>query len=65
LVRRGAFASAHISGKNCFPQSTVVSPTRLADRASIRGAITLDAVLVFNSANLTVAKFRRQLEMRV
>ena len=47
LVRWGAFASAHICENNRFPQSTLVSPTRLADRASMRGSITLDAVRVF------------------
>ena len=47
LVRRGAFASAHIRENNRFPQSTLVSPTRLADRASKRGSVTLDVVRVF------------------
>jgi hypothetical protein len=47
LVRRGGFIPAHIRENNRFPQSTLVSPTRLADRASMRGSITLDAVLVF------------------
>jgi hypothetical protein len=47
LVRRGAFASAHICENNGFPQSTLVSPTRLADRASMRGSITLDVLRVF------------------
>jgi hypothetical protein len=48
LVRRGALASAHIcENKNRFSQSTLVSPTRLADRASMRGLITLDVVRVF------------------
>jgi len=46
LVRQGALAPAHIRGKNRFPRSTLVSPTRLADRASNRGSITLDALQV-------------------
>jgi hypothetical protein len=50
LVRQGAFASAHIREKDCFPQSTLVSPTRLADRTSMRGPVTLDVVLVFKTA---------------
>jgi hypothetical protein len=49
-VRRGGFASAHICENNRFPQSTLVSPTRLADRAPMRGSITLDAVRVFKTA---------------
>jgi hypothetical protein len=49
LVRRGAFTSALIRENNRFPQSTLVSPTRLADRASIRGSITLDALRVFKT----------------
>jgi hypothetical protein len=49
LVRRGGFASARIGGKNCFPPSTLVSPTRLADRTSLQGSITLDVVRVFNT----------------
>jgi hypothetical protein len=47
LVRRGAFIPAHICENNGFPQSTLVSPTRLADRASMRGSITLDVVCIF------------------
>jgi hypothetical protein len=51
LVRLGAFALAHICGnKNRFPQSTLVSPTRLADRTSVRGSVTLDVVRVFKTA---------------
>jgi hypothetical protein len=57
LVRQGAFASAHICGKNCFPQSTLVSSTRLADRTSMRDSVTLDVVLVFNNANLPRQNF--------
>jgi hypothetical protein len=49
LVRRGAFASAHIRENNRFPQSTLVAPTRLADRASMRGSVTLDAMRVFKN----------------
>jgi hypothetical protein len=47
LVRRGAFIPAHIRENNRSSQSTLVSPTRLADRASMRDSITLDAVRVF------------------
>jgi hypothetical protein len=47
LVRRGAFIPAHIRENNRFPQSTLVSPTRLADRTSKRGSITLDVARVF------------------
>jgi hypothetical protein len=50
LVRRGAFTPAHICENTRFPQSTLVSPTRLADRASMRGSVTLDAVRVFKTA---------------
>jgi hypothetical protein len=49
LVRQGAFASAHIREKDCFSQSTLVSPTRLADRTPMRGSVTLDVVRVFNT----------------
>ena len=50
LVRRGAFIPAHIRGSDKLPRSTLVSPTRLADRASKRGSITLDVVRVFKTA---------------
>ena len=50
LVRRDAFSPAHICENDRFSQSTLVSPTRLADRASMRGSITLDAVRVFKTA---------------
>src|SRR5262245_865753 len=62
LVRRGALAAAHICEKSPFSQSTVVSPTRLADRASNRGSITLDVVLVFNTAKFMAAHYGRQSE---
>jgi hypothetical protein len=54
LVRQGGFASAHIREKDCFPQSTLVSPTRLADRTSMRGSVTLDVVLIFNTAKFII-----------
>jgi hypothetical protein len=47
LVRWEALGPAHICRNNRFPRSTLVSPTRLADRASMRGSITLDVVHVF------------------
>jgi hypothetical protein len=47
LVRLGAFASAHICENSRSPLSTLVSPTRLADRPSLRGSITLDVVRGF------------------
>jgi hypothetical protein len=49
LVRPGAFGPAHICENNRFPRSTLVSPTRLADRASLRGSVTLDVVRVFKT----------------
>ena len=50
LVRRGAFASAHICGSHRLLSSTLVSPTRWADRAFISRSITLDVVRVFKTA---------------
>ena len=65
LVRRGAFASAHICEKNCFPQSTVVSPTRLADRASMRGSVTLDVVHMFKTQRSYGAEAPMPAKMRL
>jgi hypothetical protein len=62
LVRRAAFVRVHICENNRFPQSTLVSPTRLADRACMRGSITLDAVSVFKTARRYGGEFCRQAE---
>ena len=50
LVRWDGLIPAHIRGRDRLPLSTLVSPTRLADRASMRGSITLDAMRVFKTA---------------
>jgi hypothetical protein len=47
LVRWDGLIPVHIRGSDRLPLSTLVSPTRLADRASMRGSVTLDAVRVF------------------
>jgi len=47
LVRWDGLIPAHIRGSDRLPQSTLVSPTRLADRTSKRGSITLDVARVF------------------
>jgi hypothetical protein len=54
LVRRGAFTPAHIRENNRSSQSTLVSPTRLADRASMRGSITLDVVRLLLTTNCSI-----------
>jgi hypothetical protein len=69
LVSRGAFTPAHIRENNRPSQSTLVSPTRLADRASMRDSITLDAVRVLVTSSVygkERTKFRRHsLEERI
>jgi hypothetical protein len=47
LVRWDGLIPAHIRGSDRLPLSTLVSPTRLADRTSKRGSITLDVARVF------------------
>jgi len=58
LVRREAFVPARICENHLFPQSTLVSPTRLADRTSVRGWVTLDAVRVFKQREVLEEKLR-------
>src|SRR5262249_2401191 len=65
LIRWEPLGPAHICGDDWFPQSTLVSPTRLADRASNRGSITLDALHVFINyirTSYKTSKHGRQLE---
>ena len=47
LVRWDGLIPVHIRGSDRLPLSTLVSPTRLADRTSKRGSITLDVARVF------------------
>src|SRR5262249_46295696 len=56
LVRQGAFTPAHICENNRSSQSTLVSPTRLADRASMRGSITLDVVRLLLTTNCSIKR---------
>ena len=60
LVRRDAFTPTHIRENNRSSQSTLVSPTRLADRASMRDSITLDVVDVFL---ITYLSIKRQIKL--
>jgi hypothetical protein len=59
LVRRGAFTPAHIRENNGSSQSTLVSPTRLADRASMRGSITLDVVRLLLTTNCSIKRQKK------
>ena len=56
---QGRVHPAHIRENNRSSRSTLVSPTRLADRASMQGSITLDVVRLLLTTNCSIKRHKK------